>query len=66
MELTKQFEKALLKQIAKYTPLPESHVLRVWEKCGKSYDKTIFCLQIAQRLGVEAEELAQGFLKSKS
>lgn len=58
MALTK-FEKEMIKVISKHTPLPELDVLSVWYKCNKSYDKTIYCINKSQQLGILPEDLCE-------
>jgi hypothetical protein len=58
MTLTK-FEKEMIKTISKYTPISELGVLSVWYKCDKSYDKTIYCINKSQQLGIQPEDLCE-------
>ena len=58
MALTK-FEKEMIKTISKNTPIPEFDILRVLYKCNKSYDKTIYCINKAQQLGMLPEDLCE-------
>lgn len=58
MEITK-FEKRMIKTISEYTPYSSCEVKRIWEKCHKSYDKTIYCLNKSRQLGILPDALCE-------
>jgi hypothetical protein len=55
-ELTK-FEAHMLAVIFVHTVYQQHKTLRVFERCQKSYDKTIYCLEKAHQLGIDPEDL---------
>ena len=52
-----KFDIQMINTISEYYPYSPHDVKRVWEKSGKSWDKTIYCLKMSSQLGVQLDDL---------